>query len=67
MKCESVGVFALNIAPLLCGDDDGVMAAVEDARAGVVVAVRASTENSGVTEGPGADISSEDSVADSET
>lgn len=69
MKCESAGVFALNVAPLLCGDADGVIAAGEDPTVGAEVAARASAEDStdSETEGSGADISVEDSVVDSES
>lgn len=70
MKCESAGVFTLNNAPLLCGDDDGAMAAEDGATTGVeVLAARASAEDSTVTEeASGVDVSVvEDSVADSET
>lgn len=66
IKCGSTGIFALNIAPLLCGDDGGVGEAVEYATADVEAAVRASTEGSAGTNVSGADTSIEDSVADSE-
>lgn len=68
MKCESAGMFALNVAPLLCGDDDGVVAAGEEVTVGAEVAARASADDStdSETEGPG-DISVEGSVVDSES